>query len=258
MKRPPPSRLYKYHSIAGRRLEWLRQIVLESELYFASPLAFNDPFEARFDISMEGSVSDYRAFAEEARHRGHLQLPANMGMTDYFLTALASDFASLALSFPEHFRESAGRDIGVPCLTEVNDDVLMWGHYADGHRGVCLDFTPANAPQFFEDAYDITYSPHYPQLNWFRMGDEERARAAFLTKSSLWQYEREWRLVDLHSGAGLRRFPPDALTAIVLGCEMGPDAESRIRGWVRERSGSLAVRRATRGAHEYTITVVDA
>ena len=29
---------------------------------------------------------------------------------------------------------------GVCCFSEKKDDILMWSHYADGHKGFCLEF----------------------------------------------------------------------------------------------------------------------
>jgi hypothetical protein len=29
---------------------------------------------------------------------------------------------------------------GVACFSALPDDLLMWAHYADKHRGVCLKF----------------------------------------------------------------------------------------------------------------------
>src|ERR1700704_3968385 len=30
------------------------------------------------------------------------------------------------------------------CLTPIPHSILMWSHYADNHRGVCLEFDTAN------------------------------------------------------------------------------------------------------------------
>lgn len=35
----------------------------------------------------------------------------------------------------------------VACFSEVNDDFLMWSHYASGHSGVCLEFEVAEASE---------------------------------------------------------------------------------------------------------------
>ena len=41
----------------------------------------------------------------------------------------------------------------VSCFSERNDSILMWGHYADKHKGVCIGYKKPE--QYF---YDIEYS----------------------------------------------------------------------------------------------------
>jgi hypothetical protein len=36
--------------------------------------------------------------------------------------------------------KKAIKELGVVCLSEINNDILMWSHYADGHTGFCIEF----------------------------------------------------------------------------------------------------------------------
>lgn len=36
------------------------------------------------------------------------------------------------------------KEIGVYCLTTVPDSILMWSHYANNHKGVCLEYCGLN------------------------------------------------------------------------------------------------------------------
>ncbi|MDO3623885.1 DUF2971 domain-containing protein [Ralstonia pseudosolanacearum] len=64
----------------------------------------------------------------------------------------------------------------IACFTERNDNESMWGHYASGHRGVCLIFEFEEREGQFEMEMDepvrlplhrVKYSPHPPQVNVF-------------------------------------------------------------------------------------------
>src|SRR5262249_18594437 len=49
------------------------------------------------------------------------------------------------------------------CLSAVHDNILMWSHYADCHRGAVLEFGPvkeSNSPFLF--ARPVTYSATVP------------------------------------------------------------------------------------------------
>jgi hypothetical protein len=79
---------------------------------------------------------------------------------------------------------------GVVCFSECWNDVLMWSHYGDRHRGICLGFDiPSGAERFGPVRYVDRRLP-FPaddELN------ERFMRRLLFTKASQWKYEREWR-----------------------------------------------------------------
>jgi hypothetical protein len=105
---------------------------------------------------------------------------------------------------------------GVFSLSEAPDNPLMWGHYADNFRGLCIGFDAVH--WFFSndqniygsyrgdkfqrdvaiverDTYDIVqpvfYSTMRPQFDMFNA----YFLNAFLIKSTEWMYEKEWRMI---------------------------------------------------------------
>ena len=101
----------------------------------------------------------------------------------------------------------------VGSLAESPCNRLMWSHYADNHRGLCIEydfsaFDPFSAGVFFAP---VIYSPKRPQvpeklLNDVATDQLDRQDYRFLTstlftKDSVWQYESEWRIVKgVHVG----------------------------------------------------------
>lgn len=108
------------------------------------------------------------------------------------------------------------------CLTEIIDTadaMLMWGHYADSHKGIAVEydfkddiihFSPGGIFHFLlpvsyaEEKFDATEYAVY----WFMHRIAELASAnshveypdillplvkAYLFKSKSWEYEKEWR-----------------------------------------------------------------
>ena len=59
-----PSRLYKFSGLDRDRLDWMRSLVVDSALYFASPSSFNDPLDCRvppqFDADHSAKESYWR------------------------------------------------------------------------------------------------------------------------------------------------------------------------------------------------------
>lgn len=117
----------------------------------------------------------------------------------------------------------------IACFSEYNDSSLMWGHYANGHHGFCLEYdfksilkpcqqgcthikgcnnfmiTPSIAPVIYSKSrFDATSHlltviqaniiarAEAPMELYY--GDTLLISKCLLTKSLDWEYEKEWRL----------------------------------------------------------------
>lgn len=70
----------------------------------------------------------------------------------------------------------------------------MWSHYADNHRGVCLEFATANP--LFATAKAVQYLKDYP--SWVPMDADQVVKTVY-TKSNEWEYEDEYRLLGIRT-----------------------------------------------------------
>lgn len=127
------------------------------------------------------------------------------------------------------------RNYAVACFSEVNDDFLMWSHYASGHSGVCLEYEFSDVEygvcefdcetQFFHEGKFLHYTEKirkveyrdsltpmnfYDFLEVFFNHDDidlihlsksrwhyyaEQISLLYLQKLCPWNGEREWRIV---------------------------------------------------------------
>jgi hypothetical protein len=178
--------------LTGDSAQWVRDSILHSKHYFASPLSFNDPFDCRPNFQLCGTRTQLAKYYERLLATCMPQLSREERRKE------ARQRASTPLDYMDGFRESyhkmvTGR-VGVMCLSEFHDDVLMWAHYADAHRGVCLVFDPADP--FFATAQPVRYQTERPQVNPLVHSPEQMLDAAMFTKSEHWSYEREWRILQ--------------------------------------------------------------
>lgn len=83
-------------------------------------------------------------------------------------------------------------------LSSTGNHSLMWSHYADGHRGCCIEVSlRSNKLQ----ANPIEYTDTLPRVDHNNQG-----RNVLLCKSKLWKYEQEvrvfsrttWVCVNIH------------------------------------------------------------
>lgn len=154
------------------------------------------------------------------------------------------------------------------CFSEKNDSTLMWGHYADGHRGFCLeyDFRPilkecsrncmdirgcnnfmlnySLAPIIYkEERFDATayFSTVMQALlcerNQIPMEpyyeDILIVSKCLLTKSMDWEYESEWRLFTPNIDGVYRPHRKIASfrpVALYMGAAMSKENESMLYG----------------------------
>jgi hypothetical protein len=138
--------------------------------------------------------------------------------------------------------------VGVLCLSEVRDSLLMWAHYADNHRGLAIGFDSNH--HFFARQRNAT-----DEFGFLRKVDYRRKRPSavlsdtsstvwFGTKSEQWAYEKEWRIVRVLADANQRidsqpfpiclfEFPSDALKEIILGVKAAPSLVEKVISYAK-------------------------
>ena len=143
--------------------------------------------------------------------------------------------------------------IGVLCLSTQCDEILMWSHYANFHQGICLRFDANH--HYFANTHEVQYHTTRPRINPFRDTTIQMMDAALLAKAEQWQYEQEWRLIHYQLGPGIRKFPAEALTGIVLGARITTADEAKVRGWVEDRCFPTQLLRAVQSLTGYSLTI---
>ena len=239
--------LYKY--LHPDRTDVLRNQCIR----FSSPAALNDPFELKPHLAAlataEYAAAELRRALPRALEEELEKVPAELRaliprhaleiLLESQLPSVQTQLEGFSAQMMPLLQETMARKLeellGILCLTEDADNLLMWAHYADSHRGFVLHFDEAS-PFFHRRVSDedelrhlrkVTYSEKRPSLT---LSDVEDG-SVFLTKGSAWGYETEWRMIvpladaskTVGSGAEaihLFDFPAAAVRSIVFGCRM--------------------------------------
>lgn len=249
-----PPRFYKYRSLEGDGLHHLERTLLHNEIFLPSPAQFNDPFDCLPDFKLGGNVDQLAAQYE----RGLEHLKPYLTMVQR--AAQARDLAEHPVVDPNsdqgRLMMQAGFDrlrqgLGVYCVCECADSLLMWAHYANSHTGVCLEFD--SEVELFREAQIVEYAPVREPVHRAGERAERSMVKGLLTKFDGWAYEKEWRVVDYEQGPGLRILPAEALTGIVLGASILEEHEAQIRKWLALRGSPIEVRRAVPSTTEFKV-----
>lgn len=223
-----PSRLYKYRSFDSFTLAML----CNREVYYSPPSAFNDPLDCKPSLVPDLETPDLLRLAAHICDTdvGRLGEHPRFKYWESYYKDPGWDAARLPL--PERTLREVLHGVisdwlkkffettGVLCMATSWDSALMWSHYADSHRGLCVEF--AGSDNACEDLRRVRYDA--PRgisaadiAHWKFRRDEaakERVRDAFLAvKAPGWTYENEWR--DIKK-AGVHRSPWD-VSAIYFG-----------------------------------------
>lgn len=79
--------------------------------------------------------------------------------------------------------------LAIGCLSKTFTDILMWSHYADGHKGCCIEVEINDGCQ----PHEITYLPSIYKLDNPPMNIMEACKEILSHKLSTWNYEDEIR-----------------------------------------------------------------
>lgn len=167
-------KLYKYMKLRPEFFEnrWLRA---------SSNHSLNDPFENRLsDEYLIDLILSLSVFKADSKNDAVRILESQRDMVDNAVYAL----------FSNH---------GVTSFTETRDNLLMWSHYADEHKGMVVEFDPNH--EFFISTYTTPNNSHEGHLSRVLYRKERLSQVddylmdVFVHKSDEWSYEKEHRLI---------------------------------------------------------------
>jgi hypothetical protein len=153
-----PPRLYRYRSLE----EFDREIeaIEETYLFCADFKSLNDPMEGLYSSSQNLRESDdYRAVRQSIRDNKS--------------------------------------DIGMCSFSEVRNHELMWAHYADQFKGICISYSLSKLLKALPDEITLVrmfYNETEPTIYPSHRDHSQVAKMIFSYKNYRWLYEREWRM----------------------------------------------------------------
>jgi len=195
-----PRFLYKYRAFDEHSLDALSN----HSLWFSFPDSFNDPFEGRIRISAEMANS--------------ILEPVGMNSQEGIEQFLSE--------CDEKLINPLRKKNAVCCLSGVPDQILLWSHYAESHKGFCLEFDLLSDPDFFWPLLPVQYEKEFLESDVFN-NTNEAIRHLFQRKYVDWDYEKEFRL--FRTKEGLFPFKPGALKRVIFGCRSGEEYKQKIK-----------------------------
>jgi hypothetical protein len=226
-----PTKLYKYRKFDVTALKML----VGHETFYADPKSFNDPIDCNpafdFNISLKELIElclETLAMGNRVnatkRIRDIVYQSSEYG--DYKTEVDARRFLIQLLvdDIGDTIKEQFGA-MGVLSFAADWASPLMWSHYADDHKGICIEFDTTEvthsflAPVNYDASRKVKLSDIFDwKVKGNNMAETNVFNTYFYSKAADWSYENEWRDINLEAGVTSGRY---RVTGIYFGlrCE---------------------------------------
>ena len=163
------------------------------------------------------------------------------------------EYFNFLMNFVKETHRSVLGRVGVFSVTEQLESFPMWAHYADKARGFAVEYKGLDEcfcgdndeTDVLHKLKDVNYWPEQRQNHPFAPGD---LKEIFFSKLDHWEYEREWRVVELLSSCTLDKngsylYPIDKkyIGRIIVGWKCTDDSFEEIKQ-IADNAGVEAVR----------------
>lgn len=204
-----PNHLFKYYNIAG-----VRRLLKRQSIYFSNCKEFNDPFESAVNLVTDCSPEQYYNSLIFA------------GMNKEIAKDLTRQIANGIIDGKKILEEAtkdAIASFGYFCMTTKPDNLLMWAHYADCHKGVCVKFDILKDLESFLVPVPVEYNENY--INFDTMNGD--LLSVIRRKSPEWKYENEYRIVKA-GYHGCKEIASESIIEIIFGCRTSIEDKNTI------------------------------
>ena len=198
-------KFYKYQPINKYTITNLAK----SKNWVAQIIDFNDPFQFRMKELNQYDPTGKLIHIDERKIKNH------------------------------NFYKNSIENYGVVCYSTNECSTLLFSHYADNHKGMCLEFDVRS-----EDVLGmkkVNYKNELIDLKYSIDPDERKQEIINICtrKAKVWEYENEYR--QLFTKANFYTDYPGILTGITFGCKTTKDDMELILCVLGVKSKDLSV-----------------
>ena len=258
-KKEVPEKLYRYREVN----DYLKEILKERILYFSKPSEFNDPFDmkplAPWSEDIDEKIKFYNIIYSILNRKHDITINRDN------LAHYESEYLKIIGDLQNK--------LGVLSLSNLRDNTLLWSHYSDGHKGVCLEFNLRGTDfenkcecikygNYNEDKQyeisEIKKLPHLLEADMLKkLGD-----MMVLHKSQSWFYEEEWRIElkpdDPDKKSDWKRpFLEEIMTGIIFGCIMSNDDKLLVLSWLKDWEKKPKLYLANKDQYKYKLNFIE-
>lgn len=185
----------------------------KSYIYFQNPRLLNDPFDC---------YPNLLKFTEDQTQLKLLfqviqQVMSVSDRTKFAKEILNNDYANFR-NFGFDYFNSFINKLGIACFSLSPSNLLMWSHYSNFHKGVCLMYDTSKDKNAFHRIRPMDYKTEFEQKEFKPLNNGNEFEHVLYSKSDVWRNEYELRVVKEQQGEF--RVNRDCLRTIIFGMEI--------------------------------------
>ncbi len=265
-KRGYKFRSWKDNNIQYPEIDYHKRLLTHNEIYFASLGSFNDPFDCKIQLVFDddnrfrGKVIEY--FVSQFPNKSKEEIESNLKNWKVPQQIIKT----FIKSYEDH-----NKSIGIFCLTGNYKHILLWSHYADSHKGYCIEYDLEIMRDNLADNYvtsnlsflecQVKYMEEMPVVSLSELYDfietnelikkEEIVDKQYSSKSNIWQYEDEIRFITLGVPNNTQKISREAITKVIFGCEMEMKHKAEIIEELKSYNIKPRLELAIKSRHSY-------
>lgn len=251
----PPDYLYKYQELSAYSLASL----INGTIWLAKPKTFNDPFDCAISLygkpNYKGSDMDVSELMEKIKSECQM----NNNTQDHLKYKDALEKASNykdALEKAQKTIDNIYEESGICSFSAKPDHLLMWSHYANHHRGFCIEYDCREGTKLRKFACQVKYEDSMPKVIRSDLAPTtETNDALWLTKARCWSYEEEWRIIE-YEGGNMSYFALSTIVSVIFGERMPESDRSMITHALRHEK-NIQFKKAVLRKDHFLIDIVD-
>lgn len=237
-----PDFLYKYQSLSAYSLAGL----LNGTIWLSRPGAFNDPLDCAITL-------DRARIDESIRHAIKVALPGT-GLKDAY--EIRPEDRGAFETYRSQLLDLLQK-MGVCSFSGVPDHLLMWSHYADHHRGFCVEYDSREGTKLRRLANQVQYSDDAPSLTAKDMAPSPGGSSfhkLWLTKAACWAYEQEWRVIMPEGNKPFQA--PSKVLSVIFGARM-PESDRTMIAYALRNEADITFKEARLIDGKFLLEIVD-
>lgn len=175
-----PVKLYRYM----RFDEFWERNIFEGQVYLSEASGLNDPFDCLVYVN-------HKIYTEYMFQKA---CKLFRGIDRKVLRETVK--ASISDELNQQIYDMK-KKIRVTCFTENHTSPLMWAHYAESHKGFCIEYDLSKIPEGYRlGILPVLYSnKRYDATRIAIFKNKNVVMNPYYFKSVHWEYEKEWRMI---------------------------------------------------------------